>query len=171
MAFEGHRSTAPSVWTWCVWPGRRRAGWTARWFWSTYGLAVFAILTVVGVDALAKLAVREDRPCQSLHVSTLETCPAPGDWSFPSNHAAIAVVDAGALFFVSRRLGTVAAVAALAIAVSRVWVGAHHPHDVVAGVLIGGLVALGPMLVPRRWARSVGPWISAGRLRPPLTAS
>ncbi|MFF4028446.1 phosphatase PAP2 family protein [Streptomyces sviceus] len=166
--------------------------------WSTYGLAVFAVLAVMGwwfarrggdaaavralavpvvvvvaygVDALMKLAVREDRPCQSLRVKTLETCPAPGDWSFPSNHAAIAAAAAVALFFVSRRLGAVAAVAALAMAVSRVWVGAHYPHDVVAGVLVGGLVALMAMLVLRRWSRSVDQWLGSGRLGRLLSAS
>ncbi|WP_405672143.1 phosphatase PAP2 family protein [Streptomyces canus] len=167
-------------------------------FWSTYGLAVFALLALVGwwfarrgggaaavralavpvvvvvaygVDALMKPAVREDRPCQSLRVKTLEACPAPGDWSFPSNHAAIAAAAAVALLFVSRRLGAVAAVAALAMAVSRVWVGAHYPHDVVAGVLVGGLVALMAMLVLRRWSPSVDRWAGSGRLRRLLSAS
>ncbi|AZP22864.1 phosphatase PAP2 family protein [Streptomyces aquilus] len=167
-------------------------------FWSTYGLAVFAVLAIVGwwfarrggdaaavralavpvvvvvaygVDFLLKLAVREDRPCQSLRVTTLETCPAPGDWSFPSNHAAIAAAAAVALLFVSRRLGAVAAVAALAMAVSRVWVGAHYPHDVVAGVLVGGLVALMAMLVLRRWSPSVARRLGSGRLRRLLSAS
>lgn len=160
-------------------------------FWSTYGLAVFAVLALVGwwlarraghavavralavpvvvvvaygVDALVKLAVREDRPCQSLRVKTLETCPAPGDWSFPSNHATIAAAAAVALLFVSRRLGAVAAVAALAMAGSRVWVGVHYPHDVLAGLLVGGLVALTAMLVLRRWSRSMARWIGSGRL-------
>lgn len=135
-------------------------------------LAVPVVVVVAyGVDALMKLAVREDRPCQSLRVKTLETCPAPGDWSFPSNHAAIAAAAAVALLFVSRRLGTVAAVAALAMAVSRVWVGAHYPHDVVAGVLVGGLVALMAMLVLRRWSPPVARWTGSGHLRRLLSAS
>ncbi|KUN25205.1 hypothetical protein AQJ23_17760 [Streptomyces antibioticus] len=167
-------------------------------FWSTYGLAVFPLLAVLGwwlarrggdaaavralavpvvavvaygVDALTKLAVREDRPCQSLRVKTLETCPAPGDWSFPSNHAAIAAAAAVALLFVSRRLGAVAAVAALAMAVSRVWVGVHYPHDVLAGVLVGALVAVTAMLALRRWSRSLARWIGSGRLGRLLSAT
>ncbi|WP_020119303.1 phosphatase PAP2 family protein [Streptomyces canus] len=137
--------------------------------WSTYGLALFAVLMVVGwwrarhvgsraavialtapvtvvvayaVDDALKLVVREDRPCQSLRVATLEACPAPGDWSFPSNHAATAAAAAVALLFVSRRLGAVASSAAVAMAASRVWVGSHYPHDVVAGLAVGALVAL-----------------------------
>ena len=89
--------------------------------WSTYGLGLFAVLMVLGwwrarrespgaalaalaaplvvvvaygVDLGVKLLVREDRPCRSLRVVTLEACPAPGDWSFPSNHAAIAAAAA-----------------------------------------------------------------------------
>ncbi|WP_443079906.1 hypothetical protein [Streptomyces sp. P9-A4] len=38
------------------------------------------------VSSRLKLVVREALPCQSLHVTALEACPAPGDWSFPSNH-------------------------------------------------------------------------------------
>ncbi|MEW1829926.1 phosphatase PAP2 family protein [Streptomyces sp. NPDC088196] len=165
--------------------------------WSTYGLVVFAVLMVVGwwrarrvgaeaavtalavpvvvvaaygIDTLLKSAVRESRPCQSLRVTTLEACPAPGDWSFPSNHATIAAAAAVALFFVSRRLGAVAAVAALAMALSRVWVGVHYPHDVVAGVAVGALLALGAMVLLRRRPDSLARRITATRLRPLLVS-
>jgi len=166
--------------------------------WSTYGLAVFAVLMAVvwwrarrvsattalvalavpvavgaayAVDAAVKLLVREDRPCQSLHVATLEACPAPGDWSFPSNHAAIAAAAAVALLFVSRRLGAVAAVAACAMAVSRVWVGAHYPHDVAAGVVVGALVAALGMTALCRRSDPLVRRITGTRLRPLVLAS
>ncbi|WP_406471113.1 phosphatase PAP2 family protein [Streptomyces hirsutus] len=166
--------------------------------WSAYGLVLFAVLMTVGwwrarrmgatvsvtalavpfvvvvaygVDTALKLLVREDRPCQSLRVATLEACPAPGDWSFPSNHTAIAAAAAVALLFVSRRLGAVAVVAGGAMAASRVWAGAHYPHDVVAGVVVGALAALLVMPALRRSAGALPRRLPATRLRPLLTAS
>jgi membrane-associated phospholipid phosphatase len=115
--------------------------------------------------------VSEDRPCRSLRVTTLEACPAPGDWSFPSNHAAIAAAAAVALLFVSRRLGAVAAVAACAMAVSRVWVGAHYPHDVLAGVVVGAVTALLVMSALHRRAQAAALRLAATRLRPLLEVS
>ncbi|MER6452620.1 phosphatase PAP2 family protein [Streptomyces sp900105245] len=166
--------------------------------WSTYGLALFAVLMAVGwwrarrvgaaasvtalavpfvvavafgVDAVLKLLMREDRPCQSLRVAALEACPAPGDWSFPSNHAAIAAAAAVALLFVSRRLGALAVVAACAMAVSRVWVGAHYPHDVLAGVVVGAVAALLAMSALRGRAQAAAMRLAATRLRPLLVVS
>ncbi|MGW2230017.1 phosphatase PAP2 family protein [Streptomyces formicae] len=180
---------------------RRSPGWldAAVTAWSAYGLAVFALLMILGwwrarrvgaeaavaalavpvvtalvfaLDDVLKFIVREDRPCQSLRAATLEACPAPGDWSFPSNHAAIAAAAAVALLFVSRRLGAVACVAAAAMAASRVWVGVHYPHDVLAGLLAGALVALASMLVVGRLAPALARRMTAAApLRPLLTAS
>ena len=166
--------------------------------WSMYGLALFAVLMVLGwwrarqasaiasvtalavpfivvvaygANALLKLLVREDRPCQSLRVVPLDACPAPGDWSFPSNHAAIAAAAAVALWFVSRRLGWVAVVAAGAMAASRVWIGAHYPHDVAAGVVVGALTALLVMTAVRRHAEALVARLTVTRLRWLLAAS
>ncbi|MER6028897.1 phosphatase PAP2 family protein [Streptomyces sp. NPDC001851] len=165
--------------------------------WSAYGLAVFALLMVVGwwrarrdgataamtafmvpvavvvafgVNSAVKPLVAEDRPCRRLAFRTLEACPARGDWSFPSNHTAIAFAAAVALFFVSRRLGAVASVCALAMAASRVWVGVHYPHDVVAGAALGGLVGHLAMTVLRRWPTGLADRLSGTWLRPLLVS-
>lgn len=45
------------------------------------------------------------------------------------------------LLFVNRRLGVLATVLALLMAMTRVYVGAHFPADVLAGLVLGGLVA------------------------------
>lgn len=166
--------------------------------WSAFGLALFAVLMVMawwrarradapmmaralavplvvvavyGVDMVVKSLVREERPCRSLPGSfTLESCPASGDWSFPSNHSVIAFSAAAALWLVDRRLGAVAALAAVAMAASRVWVGVHYPHDVAAGALLGVALAVPLTLLATRAA----PWVERarkGRLRPFLLTS
>ncbi|MEV6162664.1 phosphatase PAP2 family protein [Streptomyces sp. NPDC052052] len=147
--------------------------------WSDYGLAVFAVLMLVSwwrarsagpertamalcaplvvvaayiVNDLVKSAFHEQRPCQTLHVVTLEACPALGDWSFPSNHAAIAAASATAVALTVRRLGTIAAAAAVLMAASRVWIGVHYPHDVLIGLVTGALVAWPLTIAARRCA-------------------
>ncbi|MCH5670393.1 phosphatase PAP2 family protein [Streptomyces gilvus] len=141
---------------------------TAIAVWSDYGLALFAVLMLVAwwrargagearmvralatplivmvvyaVDMLVKSAVAETRPCRTLHVVTVEACPAAGDWSFPSNHAVIAGAAAVAIALTDRRLTRIAAPAAVLMAISRVWIGAHYPHDVAVGLALGALLA------------------------------
>ncbi|WP_405864463.1 phosphatase PAP2 family protein [Streptomyces sp. NBC_00005] len=199
LAFDGS-SIDGSAYTDVVGLARRSPAWLDDVVsaWSTYALALFAVLMVFGwwrarratatasvtalavpfvvlvaygADVVLKPLVRENRPCQSLRVATLEACPAPGDWSFPSNHAAIAAAAAIALLFVSRRLGAVAAVAAGVMAAARVWVGAHYPHDVLAGVVVGALTVLLVMPTLRRHAQTLALRLTATRLRPLLAAS
>ncbi|MFF9126968.1 phosphatase PAP2 family protein [Streptomyces sp. NPDC014889] len=165
--------------------------------WSAYGLALFAVLMAAAwwrsrrtgaqaavaalavplvvvlayaVNSVVKLLVHEIRPCRTLHVVTLEACPARTDWSFPSNHAAIAAAAAVALFLISRRLGAIACVAAIAMAASRVWVGAHYPHDVAAGLLTGALVAYVAMKALLRRPETLARRLAATRLRPLLVS-
>jgi len=63
------------------------------------------------------------------------------DVSFPSDHATTAGAVAGGLLLANRRIGLVAAVAALVMAFARVYVGAHYPGDVLAGLALGAVVA------------------------------
>ena len=64
------------------------------------------------------------------------------DFSFPSDHATIAGAVAAGVLLVNRRLGVVAIVAALAMAFARVYVGAHYPGDVAAGLVLGATVTV-----------------------------
>ncbi|MDT0455509.1 phosphatase PAP2 family protein [Streptomyces sp. DSM 41527] len=160
-------------------------------YWTDYGLALFAVLMLIGwwrarsgasgamalalaaplvvvaaflVNDLVKILFDEQRPCRTLHTATVEACPGPGDWSFPSNHSAIAAAAAVALLLCDRQLGRIAVPAALLMAASRVWVGAHYPHDVAAGLIVGALVARLLTPLARRAAPAVDR-IRATRLR------
>jgi undecaprenyl-diphosphatase len=67
----------------------------------------------------------------------------PDAWSFPSSHTAAAVAAACVL---GAALGPAALVPALlwaiVVGVSRVYVGAHYPLDVVMGGALGAIVAI-----------------------------
>jgi undecaprenyl-diphosphatase len=133
----------------CAWWRARPEGDRARMV-SVLAVPV-VVVAVYLVNDLVKSLVDEQRPCQTLHVAaTVEACPALGDWSFPSNHAAIAAASAVALLLADRRIGLVALPFALLLGASRVWIGVHYPHDVLAGLALGALLAGALMLAVRR---------------------
>lgn len=72
------------------------------------------------------------------------------DFSMPSDHAVMAGAVAAGLWIVSHRWGYVAAVAAVLMALTRVYVGAHYPADVLVGLLVGAIVVLFGWLLAER---------------------
>ncbi|MET9603944.1 phosphatase PAP2 family protein [Streptomyces sp. NPDC006512] len=142
--------------------------------WTEYGLLLFGLLFIAvwwrsrGRDdravALAVLAplvtaltyvaselvkstVDEERPCRAVAgaAASLVACPEYGDWSFPSNHSAIAGGAAVALALAAPRLALLTLPVAVLMAFSRVYVGVHYPHDVGMGLLLGA--SLGALLM------------------------
>lgn len=106
------------------------------------GLAVAAAgVAAWAVVKLAKAAVGRGRPSAVLAEVVTRGEAATGH-GFPSAHAAVAGAVAAAAW---PALGTagraVLVVAAAAVAVLRVYVGAHLPLDVVGGAALGALVA------------------------------
>ncbi|MEV6795286.1 phosphatase PAP2 family protein [Streptomyces sp. NPDC051320] len=165
---------------------------------TSYGIALFAVFMLVGwwiarrqghavmTAALAapvaavlaylvndgiKSVFIEPRPCRALpHDFLIEKCPPVNDYAFPSNHTTVAAAVAAALFLVDRRLSALAAVFTLLMAASRVYVGAHYPHDVLAALVVGGVVGFAATWTARRFAVPLVVRLSGGVLRPLLTA-
>ena len=127
-------------------------------------LAGAGVLIAVAVNQPIVHAVNEARPYRQLsHVLLLVSASA--DASFPSDHATMAGAVAAGLFYVNRKLGAVAAVAAVLMAFARVYVGAHFPVDVLAGLVVGAVVAALVQLAAAPLA-SVLAKLASGRLRP-----
>ncbi|GAA3792351.1 phosphatase PAP2 family protein [Amycolatopsis tucumanensis] len=165
---------------------------------AAYGLVVFAALMVAGwwsargqaavptmaaaiwtpLGMLAALGVNQ--PVADLVGEARPYAAMPGvlvlahrstDPSFPSDHAVMAGAVTAGLFLVRRSLGVIAAVAAVVMAFSRVYIAAHYPGDVLAGLVLGAVVSLAGYLVVRRPLEWLLRLAERSPLRPLLTTA
>jgi membrane-associated phospholipid phosphatase len=129
-----------------------------------------AVLVAVAVNQPIVHAAHEARPYTG-QPNVLVLVARSADLSFPSDHSVMAGATAAGLLLVSRKLGLVAVVAALLMAFARVYVGAHYPGDVLAGLVIGAAVAiLGWFLVRVPLTRAAAWLRDQPRLEPLLVA-
>lgn len=147
-------------------------GWSRRWETSALAKAVWAGLAPLVAVALNQPLVHafnRPRPFVALdHVLVLSHRSADG--GMPSDHGVLAGAVLTALFLVDRRLGWVATGVGILLASSRVYVGAHYPGDVLAGLAFGVLVALVGWALLGRLLTRVLVRLRLTRLRPLLTA-
>jgi len=132
--------------------------------------APLGALLAVGVNQPIAALLAEPRPVVTVP-GALILVPGAGDPGLPSDHAMMAGAVAVGLFLVSRRLGVIAAVAALILAFSRVYVGAHFPLDVLIGLALGAAVSLLGFVALRGVLVRVVIAINRTRLRPLVTAT
>jgi len=148
--------------------------WTAR---SADGPDQMARVLWAGAGALVALGVNQvvgglvdrARPYETLadvHVLIARTT----DFSFPSDHAVTVGAVATGLFLANRRLGVLTGVLALLMAAARVYVGAHYPGDVVAGLLLGAVVVAVGGLAGIPLLRATVQLVARSPLRPLISA-
>jgi len=121
----------------------------------------------VALNGVMKVVIERPRPA-------LPWASVLPDYSFPSGHSMNSLVFYLALAVIvwglyGRRVGVVAVViavlVALAVGLSRIYLGYHYVSDVVGGLAAGlawlFIVALGFEVIPRTWARR--PWARSSK--------
>lgn len=67
--------------------------------------------------------------------------PPPYSSSFPSGHASTSIAVAMTLYFYNKKWGTPAVIWAILVALSRAYLCVHFPTDIIAGIVLGIIVA------------------------------
>ena len=103
-------------------------------------LVATTALTSNLVTALLKYAVQRDRP-PAVVLDPKPLMEVPTTSSFPSGHASTSFACAYVISRLAPRLTVFVYVLAALIGFSRIYVGVHYPLDVLAGAVLGLVVA------------------------------
>jgi membrane-associated phospholipid phosphatase len=126
--------------------------------------AAGAALIALGAGQLIGGAIDRARPYEAMsgvHLLIDRTT----DFSLPSDHATAVGAVAVGLLLTNRRWGIVAAVLAVVMSFTRVYVGAHYPSDVLAGLALGGFVAAAGAYVAVPLLNRMAAWIDRSAIR------
>jgi len=102
--------------------------------------AFFAVIIAFLATQAIKVIFPRNRPFLKNGEQPL-TLTVPQDSAFPSSHTAIAFSLAVTFFLHSKKLGIVYLVLALLIGLARVVGNVHYPSDIIAGAIVGTVVA------------------------------
>lgn len=111
------------------------------------GLGSIGITSLVVNEGVKRIA-RRPRPSIRSVPAVRRLAVQPLTTSFPSGHAASAAAFATGVTIEKPRVAPPIALAAAAVACSRVYVGVHYPFDVATGAAAGAAIALGTR---RQW--------------------
>ncbi|RII09315.1 undecaprenyl pyrophosphate phosphatase [Streptomyces sp. YIM 130001] len=160
-----HTHRVLSDWVWDPWTMRLLAAAAVIRLWTggrRLPALCFAVTCVLGtvLQQILKAAVNRDRPQWTDPVDSAQY------QAFPSGHAMTVVVTLGLCLWALRLYevrGPVwwaavagAAVSALGVGWTRVWLGVHWPTDVMGGWLLGALAVLVAVLVHGRVRETCG---------------
>ncbi len=119
--------------------------------------AAYALLLSGYVNGALKYLWHTPRPPESLWRNLVVRPGGPG---FPSGHAQTSATVWGTVAWRARRgwVWAVALVLVAVIAFSRIYNGVHYPHDVLGGLLIGGILWAGVVGAGPSIARRLSAW-------------
>lgn len=114
---------------------------------------IFGTLTLWLLVEIIKAITDRDRPFHTLDTTRVIGWREKGD-SFPSGHTA-QIFFLMTLFIYHFHIGVLVCAALYAVAAlvgfTRIYVGAHYPRDVIAGVVLGSVWGILAMMVDRYW--------------------
>jgi undecaprenyl-diphosphatase len=114
--------------------------------WMFFLTALCAFGIELPLYKLLKNGIKRDRPCEVL--SDIHRRISPSDqFSFPSGHTAAAFVMATLLSYWFPLLSMPLFLWALLVGFSRIYLGVHYPTDILAGMVVGLLSALGALSI------------------------
>lgn len=117
---------------------------------SRFMILVALISAVVSrgiITTIIRFFYHHPRPFEVLTVKQL--IPESG-YSFPSGHAAFYFALSTGIYLYSRKLGIAFFVVSVLMGFARIFVGVHWPADILGGVLVGIISAIGVNFLLRR---------------------
>lgn len=115
-------------------------------------LICLAIAYIIN-DLVIKELVARVRPYDTIEGLKILVSPL-SSFSFPSGHANSSFAAAMALTLAFGKKGAWAYIPASLIAISRCYVGVHYPSDVIAGMIVGTLVAFGVYMLLKKYVKT-----------------
>lgn len=103
-------------------------------------LISIAVGFVIG-NLILKNLIERDRPCW-IDGQVMLLIKNPGDYSFPSGHTLVSFEGAVSILMKNRKWGAAALALACLIAFSRLYLFVHFPTDVLAGAVLGTVIAV-----------------------------
>ena len=123
-----------------------------------YGVIVLLSLLfcLIFGNGLLKNLVARQRPCHRFPIYDM-LIAIPKDYSFPSGHTFSSVAAAVCIGHWNRKCGIAAGITAVLMMFSRMYFYVHYPTDILAGIVLGTVLALLSIyvvektLVSERW--------------------
>jgi membrane-associated phospholipid phosphatase len=107
--------------------------------WKEIVKVVVTVISAYALSKILKILFQALRPFER-HLDIASLFQETG-YAFPSGHATLFMALAFSIFFLHKKAGLVFIVFALIIGLARIVAGVHFPLDILAGFLLGALVA------------------------------